>query len=72
MRIFTKEPGKQKSEKPFVLEKIQQYKMLQKSSKNLSVLKETRIWGPSSKFPGQIVGLHHVLKDMDIIEFKTR
>ncbi|PIZ81667.1 GTP-binding protein, partial [Candidatus Pacearchaeota archaeon CG_4_10_14_0_2_um_filter_30_11] len=33
---------------------------------------ETKIWGPSSKFGGQIVGLNHELKDMDIIEFKTR
>ncbi|MEK6741755.1 MAG: GTPase [Nanoarchaeota archaeon] len=73
MRIFTKEPGKQKSEKPFVLEKNSTVQnVAKKVLKNLSVLKETRIWGPSSKFPGQIVGLHHVLKDMDIIEFKTR
>ena len=40
MRIFTKEPGKQKSEKPFVLEKIQQYKMLQKVLKIYLSLKK--------------------------------
>ena len=73
IRIFTKEPGKQKSEKPFVLEKSSKVKdVAKKVLKNLSILKETRIWGPSSKFPGQIVGLSHELKDMDIIEFKTR
>jgi hypothetical protein len=73
IRVFTKEPGKQKSEKPFVLEKDSSVKdVAKKVLKNLSVLKETRIWGPSSKFPGQIVGLQHQLKDMDVIEFKTR
>ena len=73
MRVFTKEPGKQKSEKPFVLEKDSSVKdVAKKVLKNVSVLKETRIWGPSSKFPGQIVGLTHILKDMDVIEFKTR
>ena len=35
-------------------------------------VKETRIWGPSSKFSGQVVGLKHVLKDMDVVEFKTK
>ena len=35
-------------------------------------IKEIRIWGPSSKFPGQKVGLQHKLKDLDIVEFKTK
>jgi len=35
-------------------------------------IKQTKIWGPSSKFSGQIVGLKHKLKDLDIVEFKTR
>ena len=35
-------------------------------------VKETKIWGPSSKFSGQIVSFRHVLKDMDIVEFKTK
>jgi len=56
-----------------ILEKDSTVKdIAQKILKNLSFLKETRIWGPSSKFPGQIVGLQHVLKDMDTIEFRTR
>jgi ribosome-interacting GTPase 1 len=73
LRVFTKEPGKEKSKKPLILEpKTLIKEVADKILKNLSSLKETKIWGPSSKFPGQIVGLQHELKDMDIIEFKTR
>ena len=36
-----------------------------------SKVRKTRIWGPSSKFPGQMVGLEHALKDKDTIEFQT-
>jgi len=39
---------------------------------NLKVIKKVRIWGPSSKFGGQEVGIKHVLKDKDIVEFSTR
>ena len=44
-------------------------KILKGFSKNV---KETKIWGPSSKFPGQKIGLAHKLKDLDVVEFKTR
>ena len=74
IRIYTKEPGKEKSNRPMILTKNSNIKdvaekILKGFSKNI---KETKIWGPSSKFPGQKVGLKHVVKDMDIVEFKTR
>jgi len=74
IRIYTKEPGKEKSSKPIILEpnstiKEVAEKILHGFSKNV---KETKIWGPSSKFPGQKVGLKHKLKDLDVVEFKTR
>ena len=74
IRIYTKEPGKPKTEKPIILEKNVTVKdVAEKILKGFSKkVKETKIWGPSSKFPGQIVGLSHKLKDMDIVEFKTR
>ena len=73
MRIFTKEPGKQKSEKPFILPPGDSVKNIaEKIFKTAAMVKETRIWGPSSKFPGQVVGLSHRLKDLDTVEFKTR
>lgn len=76
IRIYTKEPGKsidEVSDKPVVLKKDSTVKdvaekILKGFSKNV---KEIRIWGPSSKFPNQKVGLTHVLKDLDIVEFKT-
>jgi len=72
LRIFTKEPGKQKTEKPFVIENGSKVKDIAlKIFKSSSKIKETKIWGPSSKFPGQKVGLEHELKDLDTVEFKT-
>jgi ribosome-interacting GTPase 1 len=74
VRIYTKEPGKEKSTRPIILEPGATAKdVAEKILKGFSEkVKETKIWGPSSKFPGQIVGLNHKLKDLDIIEFKTR
>ncbi len=74
IRVYTKEPGKEKSKRPIILEpdstvKKVAEKILKGFSKNV---KETKIWGPSSKFPGQKVGLQHKLKDLDVVEFKTR
>jgi len=74
IRVYTKEPGKEKSNKPMILNpgstiKDVSEKILKGFSNNV---KETKIWGPSSKFPGQKVGLKHKVKDLDIVEFKTR
>ncbi len=74
IRIYTKEPGKEKSNRPVILEKDSKVRdVAEKILKGLSSkVKETKIWGPSSKFSGQKVGLNHKLKDMDVVEFKTR
>lgn len=73
IRIYTKEPGKPKSEKPYVFEPGTNVKYVAlKIFHDVSKIKETKIWGPSSKFPGQIVGLQHELKDLDVVEFKTK
>jgi len=73
IRIYTKEPGKDKSNKPMILNPGATIETIAKKLlKDISSLKETKIWGPSSKFPGQIVGLNHKLKDLDVVEFKTR
>ena len=74
LRIFTKEPGKEKSKKPLILPSGSSIKdVAEKILKGLSKkVIETKIWGPSSKFSGQKVGLQHKLKDLDIVEFKTK
>ncbi|HUS51830.1 MAG TPA: GTPase [Candidatus Paceibacterota bacterium] len=74
IRVYTKEPGKKKTNKPIILEPDSTIKdVAEKILKGFSSkVKETKIWGPSSKFPGQKVGLQHKLKDLDAVEFKTR
>jgi small GTP-binding protein len=74
LRIYTKEPGKEKSNRPIILEPGATAKdIAEKILKGFSEkVKETKIWGPSSKFPGQIVGLNHRLMDLDVVEFKTK
>ena len=73
IRIYVKEPGKEKSEKPLILtEGISVKDVGEKILRNINNIKETKIWGPSSKFPGQKVGLRHILKDLDVVEFRTK
>lgn len=74
LRIYTKEPGKNKTQRPIILEPKSTVrdvaeKILTGFSKRV---KETKIWGPSSKFPGQKIGLNHKLKDLDVVEFRTK
>lgn len=72
-RVYTKEPGKEKSNRPIILKENSTVKnVAEKILKGFSnKVKQTKLWGPSSKFPGQIVSLKHILKDGDVVEFKT-
>jgi ribosome-interacting GTPase 1 len=74
IRIYTKEPGKDPDKnRPLILDPKRTIKdAAKKIIRNLENIKEIRIWGPSSKFSGQIVGFNHELKDLDIVEFKTK
>lgn len=74
IRIYTKEPGKPASSDPVVLSVDSTVKDVAESIlKGFSKkVKESRVTGPSSKFPNQKVGLSHVLKDKDIVEFRTK
>lgn len=71
IRIYTRHPGKKEDEVPVImppdstLEQVAE-KLLHGYSKKV---KYAKIWGPSSKFAGQQIGLKHVVKDKDIIEF---
>ena len=75
IRIYTKHPGKkEKSDNvPVVLQPnstLQDVaeKILHGYSKKV---KYAKITGPSCKFPNQKVGLKHVVKDKDVVEFFT-
>lgn len=74
IRVYTKEPGKPKSNDPIVLKKNSTVKDVAESIfKGFSdKIKETRLTGPSGKFPNQRVGLNHVLSDLDTVEFHTK
>lgn len=73
IRVYTKEPKKDASKIPMILKKESTLSdVAEKILKGMSKkIKRTRIWGPSSKFPGQAIGLEHKLKDKDIVEFQT-
>ncbi len=74
IRVYTKEPGKQASKDPVVLKKGATIKEVAESIlKGFSLrVKGSKVTGPSAKFPNQKVGLTHVLRDLDIVEFNTR
>jgi hypothetical protein len=74
IRVYTKEPGKPSTGIPMILKTDSTVKQAAESIyKGFSLkVKETRVSGPSSKFANQKVGLSHVLKDLDTIEFHTK
>lgn len=74
LRVYMKEPGKPATSIPGVLPIGSTVKDVAESIFHGFARKvsETRITGPSAKFAHQKVGLSHVVKDRDIIEFHTR
>jgi len=73
IRVYTKEPKKEPSKTPMILKNDATISMAaEKILKGMSKkVKKAKIWGPSSKFGGQTIGLNHQLKDKDIVEFQT-
>lgn len=74
IRVYTKEPGKSVARIPVVLPEGSTIADVAESIfKGFSAhVKETKLTGPSGKFPNQRVGLTHVVKDRDIVEFHTK
>ena len=74
IRVYTKQPGKEHDADPIIMPPNSSVEDAARIifKGNLSVIKKSRIWGPSSKFGGQEVGVKHILKDKDILEFATR
>lgn len=72
IRVYTKEPGKEKNSDPVVLSEGSTVRDVAETIyKGFSLkIKEARLTGPSGKFQNQRVGLNHKLKDRDVLEFK--
>ena len=73
IRVYTRQPGTKQDSVPVVLNpkstlKDVAEKVLHGYSKKV---KYAKITGPSSKFTGQKVGLKHIVKDRDVVEFFT-
>ncbi|HLD37164.1 MAG TPA: GTPase [Candidatus Nanoarchaeia archaeon] len=73
IRVYTKQPGRPADKDPVLMKPNSDIKDVAEKILHgfSSKIKEVRITGPSSKFPNQKVGLGHVLKDKDIVEFRT-
>ncbi|NPA97629.1 MAG: TGS domain-containing protein [Crenarchaeota archaeon] len=74
IRVYTKPPLGKPSEKPLVLKRGSTILDVAKAvhSELYERFAYARIWGPSAKYPGQRVGLDHVVEDGDIVEINTR
>jgi len=75
IRIYCKEIGKPADlEVPLIMKRNSTIKdVCEKLHKEfVEKFKFSRIWGPSSKFPGQKQGLPHKLKDKDIVELHIK
>jgi len=73
MRVFSKQGDKQ-DERPFIIPRGSTVKELAAFiHKELEAgLMKAAVWGPSAKFPGQMVGKDHVLQDCDRVELVAR
>ena len=74
IRVYTREPGeKAPMGPPFTLKKGSKISDLAGfiHSEVLKKFKYAKIWGPSSKYPGEKVGLNHELLDKDLVEIHT-
>ena len=73
IRVYTRQPGGREDNYPVILHpnstlKAVAEKVLHGFSKQV---KYARITGPSSKFNNQKIGLKHIVKDRDVVEFYT-
>jgi ribosome-interacting GTPase 1 len=71
VRVYTKEPNESRpSDHPIVVREGATIKDLARSihSHLAERYRYSRIWGPTSRFAGERVGLEHVLGDRDIVE----
>jgi ribosome-interacting GTPase 1 len=74
MRIYTKIPGQKPETKPLVLPEGSIVRDVGQSLHRRFVtnFRFARVWGNSVNFGGEMVGLNHLLRDGDVVEFHAR
>lgn len=75
IRVYTKQPNHEKpAEQPLILRKGATVYDVAKAihSSFVENFKYAKIWGPSAKYPGERVGLDHVVMDKDIVEIHVK
>jgi ribosome-interacting GTPase 1 len=74
IRVYTKRPNGEVSKTPVVLPRGATVRDLAEHihSDLIEYFEYAKIWGPSAKYPGERVGLDHVLSDGDIVEIKSK
>ncbi|MCD6301461.1 MAG: TGS domain-containing protein, partial [Staphylothermus sp.] len=74
VRVYTKQPNGPIAENPLVLRRgATIYDVAKSIHKDfVKKFKYAKIWGPSAKYPGEKVGLDHVVEDGDIVEIHVK
>ena len=74
IKVYTKQPGKNKDYPPVAMQKNSTIKDLAQNIHKdfLRKFDFARVWGKSSKFNGQRLGFEHRLEDEDIIEIHLK
>ena len=74
IRVYTKAPNAPPAPKPLVLRKNATIRDIAMSihSEFVENFLYARVWGKSVKYPGERVGLDHVVSDGDIVEIHVR
>jgi len=74
IRVYTKERGNKPEARPIVVKKGSTVKDVAERIHEdfVKYFKFAKVWGKSAKFPGEKVGLEHVLEDMDVIEIRIK
>jgi len=74
IRVYTKQPNGEVSDKPLILRKGSTvYDVAIRIHRSfVENFLYAKIWGPSAKYPGERVGLDHVVADKDVVEIHIR
>ena len=74
IRVYTKQPNGEVSKTPLILRRGATVEDAARKihSDLVKYFVYAKVWGPSAKYPGERVGLEHVLEDGDIIEIHAK